>query len=68
MQVVIRWFPDLLLARAVPINAILLDSVPPEVKRISFSFTFKDFAISSLASFTYASASTPLMCLEEVFP
>ena len=43
------WFPARLFASAVPIRAMLLDSVPPEVKRISLSFTFNVFAISSRA-------------------
>lgn len=68
MQVVIRWFPFLLAAMAAPMRAILLDSVPPEVKTISFSFTFREPAISSRASRMYRSASTPFICLEEVLP
>ena len=39
--VVTIWFPLRLLAMAAPISARLLDSVPPEVKRISFSCTFR---------------------------
>ena len=68
MQEVIIWFPERRLARAVPKIARLLDSVPPEVKMISFSFTRSDFAISALASRTYCSASTPFVWREEVLP
>ena len=45
-------FPRFLLRRAVPMRARLSDSVPPEVKRISPGFTFRVFAICSLAVFT----------------
>ena len=49
---IIICFPYLFLLMAPPISAILLDSVPPEVKIISPFFTFKVFAIISAASFT----------------
>ena len=51
MPVVIICLPLFLLAKAVPIRAILLDSVPPEVKTISFSSTFKVLAIIFALSF-----------------
>ena len=44
--------PALLFALAAPISAQLSDSVPPEVKKISFSCTFSVLAILSFASFT----------------
>ena len=50
IDVVIIWFPALLFASAAPISAVLFDSVPPDVKRISFSSTFNVFAIFFLAS------------------
>ena len=49
----------LLFAIAVPTSAQLSDSVPPEVKKISFSFTFRIFASVSWAVLIYCSASTP---------
>lgn len=55
-------------AIAAPINAQLFDSVPPEVKKISFSFTFIVRAIFSLASRRYFSASMPFKCLEDGLP
>ena len=48
--VVMIWFPFLFAASAVPISAILLDSVPPEVMISSFGSTFKVAAIFCLAS------------------
>lgn len=45
MDVVITCFPLRLFASATPIIARLLDSVPPDVKQISFSCTFNVFAI-----------------------
>ena len=62
------WRPALWLARAVPIRAMLLDSEPPEVKRISLSFTFRVFATWAAARFTAFSARTPMMCLAEGLP
>ena len=53
---------------AVPIRAMLLLSVPPEVNRISFSFTFRVFATRAAAWRTYCSASMPLRCLAEGLP
>ena len=61
-------FPARLLARAVPMSAILLDSEPPEVKRISFSFTFSVFATWDAACFTAFSALTPIMWRAEGLP
>ena len=66
--VVITLFPLLLFASTEPIIAILLDSVPPDVKYISLLSTFKISAIQSLASFIYFSASTPIICIEDGFP
>ena len=55
-------------ASAAPNSARLLDSVPPEVKIISFGSHFKDFAITALAYLIYCSARMPLPCSEEGFP
>ena len=54
-------------ASAAPINAILFDSDPPEVKRISFSSAFNVSAIIRLASRIYCSASMPLRCFDAGF-
>ena len=50
MAEVMMCFPCLSMPKQVPIKAVLLDSVPPEVKIISFSLHFKVFAMVSLAS------------------
>ena len=64
---IIICFPSLFFAIAVPKSAILLDSVPPDVKIISLFLTFRVFAIVSAASFTYFSASTPFICFALLF-
>ena len=66
--VAIICFPTRLFASAVPINAILFASVPPEVKTISFGCALSVFAIIACADFTYFSASIPFLCREEGFP
>ena len=50
ITVVIMCLPRLLPARAAPIIAILSPSVPPDVKKISFSLTLRIPAKISLAS------------------
>ena len=60
--------PLRLFAIAVPIIAILFDSVPPDVKKISFGSTFNIFAIFSCASLIYFSALTPTICIADGFP
>ena len=50
MLEVIRWFPLRRFALAHPMSARLSLSVPPEVKKTSFAFTFKSFEIVSFAS------------------
>ena len=67
-DVVMMCFPCLQLAYAVPTRAQLSDSVPPEVKKISFSCTFRVLAMADAASFTYRSASTPFKCMADGLP
>ena len=62
------WFPLLRFAKAAPISAMLLDSVPPEVNMISFGSAFSVPAMMSCASFIYCSASAPFRCLEDGLP
>ncbi len=50
MLLLMMWLPARRLAIAVPIKAMLLDSEPPDVKRISFSCTLRDFAITARAA------------------
>ena len=68
MAVVMMCFPALLLARALPIIAILLDSVPPDVNIISSGEHFNVDAIFAAASFIYSSALTPFICIAEGLP
>ena len=68
VAVVMMCFPARRLAMAVPMRAQLSLSVPPEVKKISFSLTFRVFAMISRLSRRYFSASIPFVCLEEGFP
>ena len=66
--VVIILFPALLFALALPIIARLFDSVPPDVKYISFGSVFNIFDIFSLACLIYFSAFTPTICIDDGFP
>ena len=61
-------FPCFRFAIAVPKITVLFDSVPPEVKNISFGFTFRVAATCSRAWRKYFSASKPFVCFEDGFP
>ncbi len=67
-MVVIRCEPRRRRRRAAPLMAKLLASVPPEVKKISCSFTPQAWATTRRASFFACSALKPRRCSEEGLP
>ena len=67
ISVDIIWFFLFLYKLETPLIIALLDSVPPDVKYISFSFTPMVLEISCLIAFIFFSTSIPFLCNEEGF-
>ena len=64
----IMWFLVFLFNLATLLMMVLLHSVPPDVKYISFSLAPKLLAMFLLISFISLSTSIPFLCIDEGFP
>src|SRR5690606_10370672 len=69
MEEVIMWFlPEFRCDKAIPLSAKLLDSVPPEVKKISLGLAPMNAAIMSLESSRATLAGFPRAWMDDALP